>query len=91
MEQKERQFLRLRLWHRVWSTTMVLSVALIVLGIPALALWQTLGVSLIAYGTLGILLFSSFFFIVRTRYHKARLAHDARALAKARAGQRVID
>lgn len=78
---KEDRLVRLRRWYHTWSSVMVLSLALLIVGIP-LTFWQrSVGTGCIAYGGLALILFSSFYFIVRIRYSKAKLAHDARAHA----------
>lgn len=78
MSDKTRRFYVLRRWHRLWTGVMLVSLAAVVLGIPV-AMWQrSTGTGMVAYGILSLMICSSFYFIVRTRYKRSKLAHDAR-------------
>lgn len=83
MSDRTRRFYVLRRWYRLWTGVMLVSLAAVVFGIPV-AIWQrSAGTGMVAYGILSLILCSSFYFIVRTRYKRSKLAHDARTAAHA--------
>jgi len=79
---REQRYARLRMWHQFWTLLMILALAMIIVGIPVAIWMRSIGMGLIVYGGFICVLGSSFYFIVRTRYNKAKLAHDARAHAE---------
>ena len=84
MEKRERRFRRLQIWYRLFAGVMLASLSAILAGIATVFALPRLGAGLIAYGAITCVVFMSFFFISRSRYARAKLAHDAHLHAAGR-------
>ena len=84
MSDKEKKFHRARSVYLVFSTIMAISAIAAILGVIIVFFNQKIGVDLIAYGVVIAFVASSFYFISRTRFLKAKVAFQAVQLAKTR-------
>lgn len=81
---KEKKYLRSKRSFQIFSLLMLLSFLAIVSGIMMLIFAKPhFGVTLLTYGLVLLFLLSSFFFISRTRYLKAKLAYQAEQMVQA--------
>ena len=84
MSDKEKKFHRARFIYYVFSAIMAISAIAAILGVIIVFFNQKIGVDLIAYGVVIAFVASSFYFISRTRFLKAKVAYQAVQLAKTR-------
>ena len=86
-DERYHRYRRLRGYYLVWSSMMIVGMGSILFGLIAFAFSHTLGASFLSYGVLILIIFSSFYFITRSRYHRAKMAYRAKEYAKAQAKQ----
>ncbi len=84
MSDKEKKYRRARFSYLTLSIIMAISLLSIIIGIPVIFLNHSLGATLITYGLILAFVVSSFYFISRTRYLKAKVAFQAIQLAKSK-------
>nr|NNM91067.1 hypothetical protein [Bacilli bacterium] len=86
-DERYHRYRRLLGYYLVWSSMMIVGMGSILFGLIAFAFSHTLGASFLSYGVLILIIFSSFYFIARSRYHRAKMAYRAKEYAKAQAKQ----
>ncbi len=84
MLDKEKKFYHARFTYYLFSAIMAISLIGVILGVIIVFFSQRAGVTLIAYGLVIAFIVSSFYFISRTRFLKAKVAFQAVQLAKTR-------
>ena len=84
MSDKEKKFHRARSIYYIFSAIMAISAIAAILGVIIVFFNQKIGVDLIAYGVVIAFVASSFYFISRTRFLKAKVAYQAIQMAKTR-------
>ena len=84
MSDKEKKYHRARFTYLTLSVIMTISLLCIIIGIPVIFLSHSLGATLVTYGLILAFVVSSFYFISRTRYLKAKVAFQAIQLAKSK-------
>lgn len=88
VHERERRFRRRRTGYRLYAALTGLSLVSVIAGFPLRAVNDHLGAGLIVYGLLGFLLFLSLLFIQRSRYTRAKVAHEAHRRAQERTTER---
>ena len=83
-DERYHRYRRLRGYYRLWSSMMIIAMGSILIGLISFAFSHTLGASFLTYGALILFIFSSFYFITRSRYHRAKMAYLAKEYAKAK-------
>jgi len=84
MSDKEKKYHRARFAYLILSVIMTVSLLCIIIGIPVIFFNHSLGATLVTYGLILSFVVSSFYFISRTRYLKAKVAFQALKLAKSK-------
>lgn len=88
MSDKAKKFQRAKIVYLLLSAVMAISLLGAIVGIPALFVNQHVGATLIAYGLVIAFVVSSFYFISRTRYLKAKIAYQAIQIAHSQGAHR---
>lgn len=86
MRDREAYYQQQKRWHLFYSVIMLLCAVGFLFGLVALAVFRQLSVDIITYCLIIAILASPFFFIVRTRYQRAKLAYAAIQYAKGKSG-----